>query len=179
MRHDARGGGGVRRRLSKFAARASLLLFLALGSIGVRSIWYDDSWVLPTPDYSRVTTRDGTVYISWVDNWSHPQTPPGVIRRFAGVEWHDSWIYVSSSYHRRRTTVSYSSGSGMIVPGKTFSFPIWPLIALASLWPAMVVVQRVRMAKQFRPGHCPTCGYDLRATPHRCPECGTTLGVTA
>jgi len=30
-------------------------------------------------------------------------------------------------------------------------------------------------ARRHPPGHCPHCGYDLRATPDRCPECGTDV----
>ena len=52
--------------------------------------------------------------------------------------------------------------------------PIWPLAALAAIFPAIALYHRRRRRK---PGVCSRCGYDLRATPDRCPECGTPAAV--
>ena len=58
-----------------------------------------------------------------------------------------------------------------------FSLPMWlipPLLALF-LSAAFAAHRHGRGAKLLAAGHCPTCGYDCRATPQRCPECGTVL----
>jgi len=57
------------------------------------------------------------------------------------------------------------------------AIPYWmPLTAAACLPAARLVHRSFRGLRRRlrRAGHCPSCGYDLRATPDRCPECGGT-----
>lgn len=51
--------------------------------------------------------------------------------------------------------------------------PFWFIALMSGLAPAKLVIGWIRR-RSPRPGHCSSCGYDLRATPGKCPECGTT-----
>lgn len=64
-------------------------------------------------------------------------------------------------------------GGGMAPSGARYvNIPYWLPAGLFVLWPAIVIPGVLRRRRASR-GLCPTCGYDLRASPDRCPECGT------
>ena len=52
-------------------------------------------------------------------------------------------------------------------------FPYWAAALLTGVFP-LAWLWRTR--RHIPPGHCHTCGYDMRATPTRCPECGAAAG---
>ena len=60
-----------------------------------------------------------------------------------------------------------------------FGFPIWPLTLIPSGLMLVWGIGRVRRHRHARLGSCPSCGYDLRATPSRCPECGRAVTPVA
>lgn len=60
-----------------------------------------------------------------------------------------------------------------------YSIPHWVVFFLMLMLPVSRVFLFVLRRRRLSTGtpRCPTCGYDLRATPHRCPECGRELAT--
>jgi hypothetical protein len=58
--------------------------------------------------------------------------------------------------------------------GVEIHLPHWFAALVFAILPSLWLFLRLRnpRAKRLRLGLCPSCGYDLRATPNRCPECG-------
>ncbi|HEY2588940.1 MAG TPA: hypothetical protein VGI81_24565 [Tepidisphaeraceae bacterium] len=58
---------------------------------------------------------------------------------------------------------------------RAFDVPYWTIMCAAFIpvgAAVMFLLRRWARRRKLKSGHCPQCGYDLRATPTRCPECG-------
>jgi hypothetical protein len=145
------------------ATRVSLVLFVAVCLIWLRSYWR-------SPFYDGFTTESG-------------------LNTFMADQWSVAWKHRT---HREADYVTASGPSrglflfgigAMRTPAMhanslwTVEAPLWLLAAIAAIAPALGLrrYQRARLTA-WRVQHrlCVRCGYDMRATPDRCPECAAT-----
>jgi len=103
--------------------------------------------------------------ITW--EWSTGDRPPRTDGLPAGSLWHRAGFH-----HDRQTFKPRDSLEPASVLADAIA-PLWLPVVLAAGLPAVRLGVAVRRRwGRFRPGRCPACGYDVRATPDRCPECG-------
>jgi hypothetical protein len=74
------------------------------------------------------------------------------------------WWKISTDEYR-------SSARAHPVAQRSISVPTWMLVAVLAIAPLVSARVLVRRFARSKPGCCPQCGYDVRATPDRCPEC--------
>ena len=156
----------------------SLVLALLMVALWVRSHWASD-WITIRDD-------DARVFRVLVTNPSYFEF---IIRRSDSAA--DKAFWPSGIRYRSDTALSPGppphtflgfGGERRVNPTLSMSLvailyvPHWFFVALFSQLPAMRICRSLCRRKLTISGHCPVCGYDLRATPDRCPECGTVAG---
>lgn len=155
-------------RFFNVAAFASLILSVGIAALWMRTYSVGDSWYGTTrhADYSLVTGR-GRASLAW---HSGPRGGIGLHHESARPPSYlltpgDALGRLGFFYDNRR---SADGGSRWAMV-----FPIGPALIATLLLP---VYWTWGAAKRRKPtGHCPVCGYDLRASTGRCPECGRPI----
>jgi len=86
-----------------------------------------------------------------------------------------NWNALGFAYAGKTDTIK-----GVIVQWQLLTLPYWFLTLASAILPATWLrkfIRRRRERGRASRGHCPACGYDLRASPDRCPECGTAAST--
>ena len=124
-----------------------------------------EPWQLDTATYGNLRAHIEREFGS-AEYSSPPEGGVDDLRGFPGV----MWFRVASEFRRYEPadpTFSY------VHRGLEARYSL--LAGLFGVGPAAVATRFLRRRhRTLKTGLCPTCGYDLRATPERCPECGAT-----
>jgi hypothetical protein len=174
----------VFRWLFDWIAVLSLLLCAATFFFWFRGLEINDScyWVAPARSFQMsVDSGNGKIALGFVDVASgteHLGSAPGFhYERSKPVNLYSlgwpidfNWQGLGFLVRSFRSLLTSPSGKPWVTRWSFVAFPCWFVLTLLAILPTVWVIRYRRTVQGH--GLCPTCGYDLRATPDRCPECG-------
>ena len=164
------------RRLFTLCSGVSLVLFVAVCALWARSYWSNDLVNCePTPEAMPQRTfhlRSGKGGAAF---WIFTRGQPFLLGPHA-VTWESQAAYWYPIQSDDAATMSFWNRLGFeFINSRTFLavvVPYWLPATLLFVLPARSLALHLRRRRRRARGRCPSCGYDLRATPGRCPECG-------
>jgi hypothetical protein len=165
------------RILLNAATAGSLLLCVATVVLWVLSYSREDALAdcQPTTERGVISTRGCLLFYdeAAIGSYRFP-TPIGWAHVSALTPATDIADYAPSNTTRFATLAGFG-----VLAGDTGRYtvtarivPYWFVVLAAAVLPLAWLRTR-RQRRRSPSGLCPSCGYDLRATPERCPECGT------
>jgi hypothetical protein len=169
---------------------ASLLLFVASGVLWARSYWAGE---FVSTEGRRGGCVMGASRGQFICHWSgepsawllehYRHDPPSGVRFIALTVFKNGVSAEGSAFRHVSRGGKNWKWVSFRVRGYSRGYVIMPasgLCAVLGVLPAGRLAARVRGVmldrRRAREGLCPSCGYDLRATPERCPECGRIGG---
>ena len=184
----------MRRRLLPILAGVSLALWLAVAILFVRSrwmadIWSHEHWDGTTERQVMLWFNSGRIACQW--ERERQDNAWWIANRNAAAKSGsmDHWSYDQEAFEGRREDwykPSWSTYSSASTPGgssramasnTTIFLPVWPVLLLLAIAPAVWLRRFRSERRKKREGLCLVCGYDLRAHApgQMCPECGTPV----
>jgi hypothetical protein len=180
----------------KFTVASAVLTLLFIGTavLWVRSNSTYDSWSYggPTGGFCELSSMGGRVCMEWgttsipIDGYAHSAqaVEPGMAAPWGGANRLGLRMALNqkqSAYYLldvdgHTSPAVYSGPPPTVLRSSLFIVPHW---SLCLLWAASAAIAFRLSRRSFRPGHCPRCGYDLRASKERCPECGKAISKKA
>jgi 4-amino-4-deoxy-L-arabinose transferase-like glycosyltransferase len=171
----------------------SLLLCLAIAIFWIRSYFIGDRFLTyETRDSDDSSSRPiisldigcgglSFMYTSW-----HAAPSPFPNKRYVSSEYRTGQPEYPSrewQFARGRSPFGFAfhhHAGGSLSEMYQFSefgviAPFWSLFLLVLLFALPWLKHRYRIFRHPKPGHCPNCNYDLRASPAICPECGHSI----
>src|SRR6266566_1074716 len=149
------------RKIVHTCAALSLLLCIASVTLWIRS-YHITSPTLKIADSINIRKTDPRYWIL---------THPGQLTLWRQVG--KNWVHPLNSFKFLGTQFGGLYGQNSML--WDLILPFWLLTTLFALLPLLYLLLLYRLIQKnlrTESGLCPTCGYDLRASPNPCPECG-------